>query len=947
MRFTMLGPLEAVRDDGPVPLGGTNQRALLAFLLLHPNRVVATSELVKALWGEAAPPTARKMVQNAVAGLRRALGTDTGTGTGTGTDTGPELATVSPGYVLRIDPDAIDLTQFDTLIRRGRAALRAGDSEPGALLLREALGLWQGPVVADVAETGVRWPELAVIRETRLTAFEECVEAELALGRHREVVGELAAMGQQEPTRERTCGLLMLALYRCGRQAEALAAYQRLRDGLVDGFGLDPAPELQSLERSILNQHPVLDLLPPPGHLPNAAPVAPDTRTRSAPAPADAPPAAPALTERKQASILLIRARAGTDDPEQLDEAQRDLHRIITEEAARFGGLVREPVGPIRPVLFGLPRTHEDDPSRAVRTAVSIRDRLDLPDLRITVHMAVATGEVLARYRSEDDRHPAEVTGAVLDHCEQLLQSAGPQDVRTCDRTRAAAADVHPVAADAAGSPPAQPREQPRTSVPLIGRDRELDLLSGLLDDVRRRERPHLVTVLGEPGIGKSRLAAEFGRRIDALPVPVRRLAGRVTAFGRTDALAPLAAVVRAYCGIPVGATAAVSDRRLAGAVRDLLGAGPAAERVLSGLRPCLGLGATVPPQDGPAFAEVFAAWRTLVEEIAARQPVVLVLEDLHLADEAFLDQVEDLTERALRVPLLIVATARTELRRRRPRWCCGKRDATAVLLDPLSDTATTALLDRLQTRPPGIPVAPNVLALIGGIPRYAEEYAPTLPGLPAHAVPEVPPALRALVTARLDTLPVAEKAVLRDAAAFEGPLWTAGVAAVGGRTLPEVDAALRALERTDFLRRVRRSRMPDDTEYVIRHRLVRDIAYAQLTRQDRLLRHRRAIAWIDTLPADCADLLVHHFRKVGTLSATSGRPADSVVEEACQALIDAGRRAAEAGSHDSALRCYQGAVELSASPVPRSPRGILSGARPHGARRPPLPAGSSRSVPA
>ncbi|NUP32196.1 MAG: AAA family ATPase, partial [Streptomycetaceae bacterium] len=594
----MLGPLEAIRDGGPVPLGGTNQRAVLAFLLLHPNRVVATSELVKALWGETAPPTARKMVQNAVAGLRRALGT------------GPELATVSPGYVLRIDPDTIDLTHFDTLIRRGRAALRAGDGEPGALLLREALGLWQGPVVADVAETGVRWPELAVIRETRLTAFEECVEAELALGRHREVVGELAAMGQQEPTRERTCGLLMLALYRCGRQAEALAAYQRLRDGLVDGFGLDPAPELQGLERSILNQHPVLDLLPLPGRTPNGAPVAPDTRTRSSPALADVPPAAPGLTERKQASILLIRARAGTDDPEQLDEAQRDLHRIITEEAARFGGLVREPVGPIRPVLFGLPRAHEDDPSRAVRTALSIRDRLDRPDLRITVHMAVATGEVLARYRSEDDRHPSEVTGAVLDHCEQLLQSAGPQDVRTCDRTRAAAADVDPVADDGFGSPATRPREQPRTSVPLIGRDRELDLLSGLLDDVRRRERPHLVTVLGEPGIGKSRLAAEFGRRIDALPVPVLRLAGRVTVFGRTNALAPLAAVVRAYCGIPLGAAAAVADRRLTGAVRDLLGAGPAAERVLSGLRPCLGLGATPPHQGDPDFAEVFAAWR-------------------------------------------------------------------------------------------------------------------------------------------------------------------------------------------------------------------------------------------------------------------------------------------------------------------------------------------------
>jgi predicted ATPase len=191
-------------------------------------------------------------------------------------------------------------------------------------------------------------------------------------------------------------------------------------------------------------------------------------------------------------------------------------------------------------------------------------------------------------------------------------------------------------------------------------------------------------------------------------------------------------------------------------------------------LRDCLGLGAARPAEEGGgSFTEVFAAWRRLIEEIAARQPLVLVLEDLHHADDTFLDHVEDLTERALRVPLFVVTTARPELRQRRPRWCCGKRDATAVVLDPLSDGATTALLDRLLTRPPGVPVHPELLALIGGIPRYAEEYAPALPNLQAGSVPELPAAVRTIVAARLDTLPVAEKSVLRDAAVLGGTVWT------------------------------------------------------------------------------------------------------------------------------------------------------------------------------
>ncbi|GLX11607.1 AfsR/SARP family transcriptional regulator [Microbispora sp. NBRC 16548] len=251
MRFSLLGPLEAAGESGPVPLGGINQRAVLGFLLLHANSVVPTSDLVRALWGGDVPATARKMVQNAVAGLRRVLAEDDSV----------ELLTAQPGYALRVNPERIDVTRFHALVDRGRAEYRREAWEAAARWLRQAVALWRGCALADVVESGdADWPELAVLNETRLTALEDCLEAELALGLHHELIGEMTALVREEPTRERLSGLLMLALYRCGRQQEALAVYKHLRDVLRECYGLDPAPKLRGMEQAILNQSPCLAL---------------------------------------------------------------------------------------------------------------------------------------------------------------------------------------------------------------------------------------------------------------------------------------------------------------------------------------------------------------------------------------------------------------------------------------------------------------------------------------------------------------------------------------------------------------------------------------------------------------------------------------------------------------------------------------------------------------
>jgi DNA-binding SARP family transcriptional activator len=241
MEFRILGPLEVVEQDAPLRLGGGKQRALLAVLLLHANEVVSTDRLVEELWGEDRPPTAAKIVQVYVSQLRRLLADGT-------------LLTRRPGYVLRVEPADLDLARFEQLVAEARTSEPAAAAEK----LREALALWRGPPLADFAYEQFAQTEIARLEELRLAAVEARIAADLELGRHAELVGELEALVSEHPLRERLRGQLMLALYRCGRQAEALEAYRRGRRLLADELGLEPNVELQELEKAILVQDPSL-----------------------------------------------------------------------------------------------------------------------------------------------------------------------------------------------------------------------------------------------------------------------------------------------------------------------------------------------------------------------------------------------------------------------------------------------------------------------------------------------------------------------------------------------------------------------------------------------------------------------------------------------------------------------------------------------------------------
>ena len=257
MIFRILGPLEAEADGRVLRLGGGKQRALLAMLLLSANEVVPRDRLIEGLWGESPPDTAQTALQVHVSQLRKVLEPARGRNE-------PEvLLTRPPGYLIRLEPEALDLLRFERLLREGRSAFATDDPQAAAERLGEALALWRGQPLADLDSAPFARLESLRLDELRLAAFEERIDAELALGRHAGVVAELEALVAKHPLRERLRGQLILALYRCGRQSAALETYQAGRRRLSEELGLEPGEALQRLERAILNHDPSLDLAPP------------------------------------------------------------------------------------------------------------------------------------------------------------------------------------------------------------------------------------------------------------------------------------------------------------------------------------------------------------------------------------------------------------------------------------------------------------------------------------------------------------------------------------------------------------------------------------------------------------------------------------------------------------------------------------------------------------
>ena len=675
MEFRILGPLEVRGEGGQrLPLPSGRHRALLALLLLHANEVVPTERLIDELWAGQPTENAATALYGYVSQLRKAL-----------RDGGRQiLHTRAPGYLIELEPAQLDATRAEALVADGRAAMRAGEPAQAATVLREALALWRGPPLAELAYESFAQPEIRRLEELRLAALEERIEADLALGSHRDVIAELEALVAEQPLRERLRAQLMLALYRAGRQAEALAAYQDGRRALVEELGIDPSRPLQELEQAILRQDPELD------------PVAQRPPMPPPQQPAPARTAAPRLhaEERKLVSVLFVdlvdfTARSDLADPEDVRAALRPFHVAAKRETERFGGTVEKFIGDAVMAVFGAPVAHEDDPERAVRAALAIRDWIADEGAELQVRMAVNTGVALVSVDSRPQEGEAIATGDVVNTAQRLEAAAPVNGILVSEQTYRATRDAidYRLAPPVEAKGKAQPipvwevvggrarsgvdlLREPRT--PLVGRKREIDLLHSALARAREERSPQLVTLVGVPGIGKSRLVFELSKALDEDRELISWRQGRCLPYGDGVSFWALGEIVKAQAGILESDNLEQAGHKLHRAVLEVLGEDQDARWVEQHLRALVGAGTDLTP--GEASGEAFAAWRRFIEELADLRPLVLVLEDLHWADEALLDFVDELPDRVRDAPLLILCAARPELLERRPGWGAGRQ---------------------------------------------------------------------------------------------------------------------------------------------------------------------------------------------------------------------------------------------------------------------------------
>jgi class 3 adenylate cyclase/tetratricopeptide (TPR) repeat protein len=660
-----------------------------------------------------------------------------------------------------------------------------------------------------------------------------------------------------------------------------------------------------------------------------------------------------AREERKVVTVLFadlvgFTSRSERLDPEDVRATLTPYFARLREELERRGGTVEKFIGDAVMAVFGAPTAHEDDPERAVRAALAIRDATaemneQDPDLDLHVRVGINTGEALVSLSASPLQGEGMAAGDVVNTAARL-QSGAPVDGvlvgeathRATERAieyRAAEAvqakgKVEPVGAwevlEARSSFGVDVTRRVDTS--LVGRERELTLLRDALDRARHQDEPQLVTLVGEPGIGKSRLVHELSVHIEAMPELIAWRQGRCLPYGDGVSYWALGEMVKAEAGIletdPDGEASAKLDRTVTELITD------ADERgwVSRHLRPLVGLAQERGSGEGGSD-EGPAAWRRFLEALAERRPTVLIFEDLHWADEGLLDFLDYLIDWTRDVPLLVLCTARPELVARRPDWGGGKLNAATISLAPLSDEDTARLLSGLLDRallPADLQSA--LLDRAGGNPLYAEEFARLAADRSAVdlATVELPGSVQGIIAARLDGLDPDDKSLLQDAAVVGKTFWLGAVAAIGGQERPELERRLHVLERGRFVRRSRRSSVGGETEFAFLHLLVRDVAYGQIPRGARAAKHRAAADWIGSLGGerleDRAELLAHHYLSALELARAAGQDTADLERPARLALRATGDRAFGLGAYAAAGRAYGAAAVLWPSDDPERP---------------------------
>ena len=902
MEFRLLGSLEACDDGRLLELGAAKQRAVLAVLLLNANRVVSRERLIEDVWGDAAPETAAKSIQIYISRLRKILSRE-------------RIQTRSSGYALVLEPDELDLERFQVLAEAGRQTLAGGDAPLGSARLREALDLWRGPALADFQYEPFAQGEIVRLEELRVAAIEDRLEADLAIGRAPELVGELEALVRVHPLRERLRGQLMLALYRSGRQADALAAYQVARTALVDELGIEPGESLRELETLILRQDSTLELRAPP----RAAGQAPRSTTsmRIASEEEHSEPS----EMRKMVTVVFgdvvdSTALGERIDPESLSGVMTRYFEEMRAVLERHGGTVEKFIGDAVMAVFGVPFTREDDALRAVRAASEMNERLvslngELEStwgVTLTARAGVNTGVVIVPIAGG----PSIVVGAVVNVAARLEQEAGPGEILLGNDTYRLVRDA--VRAEPAGPLLLKGRAEPvaawrlvevlegvpqfsrHLDAPLVGRERELGLARLALAGALETRSAHLLTVFGPAGIGKSRLANEL---VASVGDEATALVGRCLSYGEGITFWPVAEMVRQ----------AVGD----GSLELLLAGEEQAELVAAGVARALGVA-----EHAVDAEETFWAIRRLFETLARRRALVCVFEDVHWAEPSLLDLIDHLAEWTRDAPLLLLCLARPELLEERPGWGGGKVNAGSILLGPLSEAESDALVaNLLGTVGVSTEALGRIKSTAEGNPLYLEQLLAMLAeqGRLDEAVP-LPPTIETLLAARLERLGPGERAVLERAAVVGKEFWQGAVIdLLPAEARPRVARHLRALVGKELVRG-ERSGLPGEEAFRFRHVLIQSTAYRAMPKGLRAQLHERFAAWLEGRinPGEYEEFLGYHLERAFRYRAELG-PIDehgrALGRRASARLEAAGKAAFRRGDMPGAAGLLERAVAL------------------------------------
>jgi adenylate cyclase len=675
---------------------------------------------------------------------------------------------------------------------------------------------------------------------------------------------------------------------------------------------------------------------------------APATAPAATPEPvAEAPP-----EERRQATVLFAdlsgyTAAAERMDPEAVKALLDRTLRRLGEEIERFGGSIDKFIGDNVMGVFGAPVSHEDDPERAVRAALAMQAAMEEVNREIderhgvsfSLRVGINSGEVMAG--AVGDRYT--VMGDVVNVAARLQAAGRPESVTVGEGTYRATRDSvsyerleplvlkgkeEPVPAWEATEVVASPgRGALRSQTPLIGRTEEAELLVSLVERVEREKRPYLVTVIGQAGVGKSRLLRELTETIGdyELPPTVRR--GQCPPYAGVSYLALVEILREEFELMDIDSPEAAWEKLRSGVqtLMDELGEPEAGERNAALLALPLG----IEPPEGKAPTEedpqrmreaMFSAARAVIEAISRRRTLVLTIDDIHWADEGMLDLIDHLA-RWVRGPVLLVCLARDELLEQRPGWGGGRRNATAISLEPLTSDETQELVAALMPGADngGAEVVPQVAERSGGNPLFAEEMVNRLLEEDTVETATLPGTVQSLLAARLDSLDRPERRLLLQASVVGQTFWEGSLAGTAAEENLDLGHTLSALEEKDLVITNPRSRLSGEREYAFKHVLIRDVAYGMLPKAVRCRKHVEVGEFIRDRAGDRIEafvgLVAEHYTRAAALGADGGLdPAElaRLRAEALSLLESAGDAAAALYSNAEAFERYSAALELS-----------------------------------